>query len=295
MVRFGNVFMMNHANGENERLEANQCEHDEDKKAEDGILGDRQQRLFTENESRINRIVEDAMNGQGPTMQGQGVRQVSQQQPQGSSVLTWERFLHVRSIKVLLVENDNSTRLVVTALLRNCNYEVIEAANGVQAWKILEDLTNHVDLVLTEVVMPCLSGIGLLCKIMSHKTRKIVPVIMMSSHDSMGLVFKCLSRGAVDFLVKPIRKNELKNLWQHVWRRCHSSSGSGSESGTQSQKSVKSRSSEKSENNSGSNDEGDNESTGLNIGDGSDDGSGIQKREDYRQFVIGFTLHIKEY
>lgn len=44
----------------------------------------------------------------------------------------------------------------------------------------------------------------------------------MSSHDSMGIVFSCLSKGAVDFLVKPIRKNELKNLWQHVWRRCHS-------------------------------------------------------------------------
>ena len=45
---------------------------------------------------------------------------------------------------------------------------------------------------------------------------------VMSSKDSMGIVFKCLSEGAVDFLVKPIRKNELKNLWQHVWRRCHS-------------------------------------------------------------------------
>lgn len=45
---------------------------------------------------------------------------------------------------------------------------------------------------------------------------------MMSSNDSMGIVFKCLSKGAVDFLVKPIRKNELKNLWQHVWRKCHS-------------------------------------------------------------------------
>ena len=44
----------------------------------------------------------------------------------------------------------------------------------------------------------------------------------MSSNDSMSMVFKCLSKGAVDFLVKPLRKNELKNLWQHVWRRCHS-------------------------------------------------------------------------
>lgn len=54
---------------------------------------------------------------------------------------------------------------------------MLEAANGLQAWKILEDLTNHIDLVLTEVVMPCLSGVGLLCKIMGHKTRKNVPVI----------------------------------------------------------------------------------------------------------------------
>ena len=62
-------------------------------------------------------------------------------------------------------------------LLCTCVLSVIEAGNGLQAWKILEDLTNHVDLVLTEVVMPCLSGVGLLYKIMSHKTRKNVPVI----------------------------------------------------------------------------------------------------------------------
>ncbi|CAI9783213.1 unnamed protein product [Fraxinus pennsylvanica] len=80
--------------------------------------------------------------------------------------------------------------------------------------------------------MPCLSGTGLLCKVMSHRTRRNISVIMMSSHDSTGLVFKCLSRGAVDFLLKPIHKNELKNLWQHIWRRCHSSSGSGSGTGT---------------------------------------------------------------
>lgn len=45
---------------------------------------------------------------------------------------------------------------------------------------------------------------------------------VMSSNDSLSMVFKCLSKGAVDFLVKPIRKNELKNLWQHAWRKCRS-------------------------------------------------------------------------
>lgn len=54
---------------------------------------------------------------------------------------------------------------------------VTTAENGLQAWKILEDLTNHIDLVLTEIVMPFLSGIGLLRKIMNHKMCNNIPVI----------------------------------------------------------------------------------------------------------------------
>ncbi|KAG8374273.1 hypothetical protein BUALT_Bualt11G0114400 [Buddleja alternifolia] len=242
---------------------------DEDKGTQDGILGEG----LEARDLNVDTATEDEK-GAGKALQDQEILAVQQQQSQGTTVC-WERFLHVRSIRVLLVENDDSTRHVVTALLRNCNYEVMDAANGLEAWKILEDLTNHIDIVLTEVVLPFLSGISLLCKIMNHKTRKNVPVIMMSSHDAVGLVFQCLSRGALDFLVKPIRKNELKTLWQHVWRRCHSSSGSGSESGTQTQKYVKSKSSEKADN-SGSDDGGINGSNGLNIGDGSDDGSGAQ-------------------
>ncbi|KAG8376494.1 hypothetical protein BUALT_Bualt09G0069300 [Buddleja alternifolia] len=247
------------ANGEKESL-------NEHKGNEDGVLGKRRI-SFQVSGSKVDAA--NAVDKHGATS---GL--LTQQQSQGTGVC-WERFLHVRSIRVLLVENDDSTRHVVTALLRNCNYEVVDAATGLQAWKILEDLTNHIDIVLTEVVIPGSSGIALLYKIMSHKTRKNVPVIMMSSHDSMGLVFKCLSKGAVDFLVKPIRKNELKNLWQHVWRRCHSSSGSGSVSGTQTQKSVKSKRSDKSENSASGDGENDG-SDGLNAGDGSDDGSGAQ-------------------
>ncbi|KAF7804506.1 two-component response regulator-like APRR7 isoform X1 [Senna tora] len=241
------------------------------KTIKEGVAGD-EHSLREDDELKSNGTAEEVKVGQGGIVEAPAVQHIPQQ-PQAA---IWERFLHLRSLKVLLVEIDDSTRHVVAALLRNCSYEVIEAANGLQAWKILEDLTNHIDLVLTEVAMPCLSGIALLSRIMAHKTLKNIPVIMMSSHDSMGLVFKCLSKGAVDFLVKPIRKNELKNLWQHVWRRCHSSSGSGSESGTHTQKSVKSKSLEKSDNNSGSNDEDDNGSIGLNNVDGSDNGSGTQ-------------------
>lgn len=252
----------------------------EPKTVRNGVIGDGHG-ASEEDESRIQ---EEANEGQRKLVHEKAILNAQQQQPHGSqgpqgpqgSVVRWERFLPVRSLKVLLVENDDSTRHVVSALLRNCSYEVTPVSNGLEAWKILEDLTNHIDLVLTEVAMPGLTGIGLLSKIMNHKTCKNIPVIMMSSNDSMGIVFKCLSKGAVDFLVKPIRKNELKNLWQHVWRKCHSSSGSGSESGIRTQKSTKSKSVEGLENNTDSNDEEDNGSIGVNYRDGSDNGSGTQ-------------------
>ncbi|WOL04658.1 two-component response regulator-like PRR73 isoform X1 [Canna indica] len=246
----------------------------------DAAAGERQG-LSEEEESKINETVGDLNNNQiadaaRPAQQSGGPQKQQQpQQPPPGPIIRWERFLPVRTLKVLLVENDDCTRQVVSALLRNCSYEVTAVANGLQAWKILKDLTNDIDLVLTEVVMPGLTGIDLLSQIMSHKTCKNTPVIMMSSNDSMGTVFKCLSKGAVDFLLKPIRKNELKNLWQHVWRRCHSSSGSGSESGIQTQKSVKSKSCDYSDNSSDSNDD-ENRSMGLNARDGSDNGSGTQ-------------------
>lgn len=50
-------------------------------------------------------------------------RQQQQQQRSQGSMVHWETFLHISSIKVLLVENDDSTRHVVAALLRNLNYE----------------------------------------------------------------------------------------------------------------------------------------------------------------------------
>ncbi|URE35563.1 Two-component response regulator-like PRR73 [Musa troglodytarum] len=109
--------------------------------------------LSEEDESKINVALEDLNGNQitdaTPIAKQSAGLQKQEQQPPGP-IVRWERFLPVRTLKVLLVENDDSTRQVVSALLRNCSYEVTAVANGLQAWKILERLTNHVDLVLTE-------------------------------------------------------------------------------------------------------------------------------------------------
>lgn len=131
----------------------------------------------------------------------------------------WEKFTPRVSMKVLLVESDNSTRQIIAALLRKCSYTVSATSDGFKAWEILKENPQNVDLVLTEMELPSISGFTLLTMVMDHETYKNIPVIMMSSHDSISTVFKCMLKGAADFLVKPIRRNELKNLWQHVWRR----------------------------------------------------------------------------
>ncbi|GER33432.1 pseudo-response regulator 5 [Striga asiatica] len=144
-----------------------------------------------------------------------------------SSVVRWERFLPKMVVRVLLVEADDSTRQIIAALLRKCSYRVAAVPDGLKAWEVLKGSPCNIDLILTEVELPLISGYALLTLIMEHEACKNIPVIMMSSQDSVSTVYKCMLKGAADFLVKPIRKNELRNLWQHVWRKQASSTGAG--------------------------------------------------------------------
>ncbi|KAJ8556263.1 hypothetical protein K7X08_023021 [Anisodus acutangulus] len=129
-------------------------------------------------------------------------------------------------LRVLLVEADDCTRQIIAALLRKCSYKVAAVPDGLKAWEKLKERPNNIDLVLTEVELPSISGYALLTLIVEHDMCKNIPVIMMSSKDSISTVLKCMVKGASDFLIKPLRKNELRNLWQHVWRRKTQNAGS---------------------------------------------------------------------
>ncbi|KAL1200284.1 Two-component response regulator-like APRR9 [Cardamine amara subsp. amara] len=136
-----------------------------------------------------------------------------------SEVVQWEKYLPKTVLRVLLVESDDSTRQIITALLRKCCYKVVAVSDGLAAWETLKEKSHNIDLILTELDLPSISGFALLALVMEHEACKKIPVIMMSSQDSITIVLKCMLRGAADYLIKPMRKNELKNLWQHVWRR----------------------------------------------------------------------------
>lgn len=94
----------------------------EQKEVRSGVMGEGQGLGFSEeDETRVDDAARNVNNGPGGEIQIHDGLQMPQQAQ--NSVIRWERFLPIGSLKVLLVENDDSTRHVVSALLRNCSYE----------------------------------------------------------------------------------------------------------------------------------------------------------------------------
>jgi DNA-binding response OmpR family regulator len=74
-------------------------------------------------------------------------------------------------------------------------------------------------LILTDVAMPDVNGLEVLRYVRSQPALQALPVIMMSAHENAGTVFECVKQGAEDYLLKPVTQKEIKQIWQHVWRR----------------------------------------------------------------------------
>ncbi|XP_006354770.1 two-component response regulator-like APRR1 [Solanum tuberosum] len=135
------------------------------------------------------------------------------------TVRTGDGFIDRSKVRILLCDNDAKSSEEVFTLLCKCSYQVISVRSPRQVIDALNAEGPHIDLILSEVDLPMSKGFKMLKYIMRDKQLRRIPVIMMSSQDEVSIVIKCLKFGAADYLVKPLRTNELLNLWTHMWRR----------------------------------------------------------------------------
>ncbi|KAL6274973.1 hypothetical protein ACE6H2_025665 [Prunus campanulata] len=119
-------------------------------------------------------------------------------------------------MRVLAVDDNPICLRLLEGLLRNCQYQVTTTTQAVEALLMLRESRNRFDLVITDVSMPDMDGFKLL-ELLGLEMD--LPVIMLSGHSDKELVMKGISHGACDYLLKPVRKEELTNIWQHVIRR----------------------------------------------------------------------------
>ncbi|XP_040999120.1 two-component response regulator ARR12-like isoform X1 [Juglans microcarpa x Juglans regia] len=119
-------------------------------------------------------------------------------------------------MRVLAVDDNPTCLKLLDTLLRKCQYQVTTTNQAVMALKMLRENRNKFDLVISDVNMPDMDGFKLL-ELLGLEMD--LPVIMLSGHSDTELVMKGVTHGACDYLLKPVRIEELKNIWQHVIRR----------------------------------------------------------------------------
>ncbi|XP_057495315.1 two-component response regulator ARR12-like [Actinidia eriantha] len=119
-------------------------------------------------------------------------------------------------MRVLAVDDDPTCLKLLDGLLRKCQYQVTTTSQAKMALKMLRENKNRFDLVISDVHMPDMDGFKLLELVGLEMD---LPVIMLSANSDTKLVMKGITHGACDYLVKPVRVEELRNIWQHVLRR----------------------------------------------------------------------------
>jgi CheY-like chemotaxis protein len=113
---------------------------------------------------------------------------------------------HVDAASILLVEDDDPLRQVIARVLRNAGYEVIEAANGEDALDRYA-AHAHIDLLITDVVMPKIGGLelaGLLC---ARDPR--LRIVYMSGYSEALLTHNAARRCDAAWMTKPFSPSEL--------------------------------------------------------------------------------------
>jgi putative two-component system response regulator len=115
-----------------------------------------------------------------------------------------------KQLKILAVDDDFINLKLISSMLRkNDNVGIIiEATNGLDAINLLKT-QGDIDLVLLDIKMPVMDGIEFLTNIQSMFEFKKIPIIVLTTDETRKN--EAFEHGAFDFLVKPIRENDLSS------------------------------------------------------------------------------------
>jgi len=111
--------------------------------------------------------------------------------------------------KILIADDASFMRLMISQILaRQGLTNIIEAENGVQAVELYK--SNNPDLTLMDITMPELDGLAALAEIL--KIDPFAKVVICSAVANENIVKEALRQGAVGFVAKPFRPDELLNI-----------------------------------------------------------------------------------
>jgi len=126
----------------------------------------------------------------------------------GIAVDLVERIRENRDSKLLVVDDSASQRAYVCSLLHNRGYQTLQAANGCEGLKLVDE-DPDIRLVLTDYNMPCKDGLSMVQEIRRLRSADELGIIGISGAGEKGILARFLKSGANDFLTKPFETEEL--------------------------------------------------------------------------------------
>jgi two-component system chemotaxis response regulator CheY len=108
---------------------------------------------------------------------------------------------------ILAVDDSASMRQMVRFTLESAGYQVMQAADGVEALELAK--ANSADLVLTDVNMPNMDGISLVRELRALDSYKFVPMLVLTTESGSDTKQRGKAAGATGWIVKPFNPEQL--------------------------------------------------------------------------------------
>ncbi|MCE5245434.1 MAG: response regulator [Candidatus Polarisedimenticolia bacterium] len=119
------------------------------------------------------------------------------------------------SKEILIVDDSTSMRQMVAFTLRGAGYAVLEAADGREALDRFS-ASPEVGLVVTDLNMPNLDGIGLIKALRAQPRGRFLPILMLTTESQDARKQEGKAAGATGWIVKPFRPEQLVAVVQKV-------------------------------------------------------------------------------
>lgn len=108
---------------------------------------------------------------------------------------------------IITVDDSSSIRQMVSFTLKDAGYDVIEAVDGKDALSKISGSAVH--MVITDLNMPNLDGIGLIRELRANPTYKFTPIVMLTTESQDSKKQEGKSAGATGWIVKPFKPEQL--------------------------------------------------------------------------------------
>lgn len=117
-----------------------------------------------------------------------------------------EKAIHTKENTILIVEDDETSSILLQVFLSKGNYKLLYAVNGKMAVRMFRENPN-IDLILMDLKMPVLDGYEATRQIREMNAN--IPILAQSAYAMSGDSKKALDAGCNDYITKPVKKEEL--------------------------------------------------------------------------------------